>query len=333
MAPRGKSSLSIGIPSLYDEVPLQESLEYVAFKDNLIEQALQKLEIVIPNIRSHILVTAVVTPRTYEKYTSMPKGAWYSFSQAKGTRRPYFKTPIIGLYLASSSTYPGGGVEAVVASGLICASDIEKGRKDAQSEAECELALPSPALKGSRSVEEAIKLRRSVRSFHDQPLTLSDLAQLLWAAQGVTHDQTCRSAPSAGGLYPIDTYVVVERVTGLHAGVYQYNPELHSLKKLLEGSYGQKICKAANSQECVGNAAVTIVLSLPFDRSMKKYGRIGLAYACVEMGCIAENVALQATSLRIGSACIGGVDSDTIQETMELPKENRVICLLPLGKS
>ena len=54
----------------------------------------------------------------------MSEGAIYAFDQSKDTKRPYFKTPIKGLYLASASTFPGGGIEAVVIAGRICANDI-----------------------------------------------------------------------------------------------------------------------------------------------------------------------------------------------------------------
>jgi all-trans-retinol 13,14-reductase len=129
-APKGCASLSKGMHAQYAEVPPIDTPEYKEYKEKLAVQALSSLETVIPGIRDHIIVKDVITPRTLERFTSMPEGALYSFDQSRGTKRPYFKTPIQGLYLASSSTLPGGGVEAVVFSGMICARDIIDHKKN-----------------------------------------------------------------------------------------------------------------------------------------------------------------------------------------------------------
>jgi all-trans-retinol 13,14-reductase len=129
MAPSGCASVSYGVSASYAQTPPIGTVEYEQYKDRLLRSAIEQLGNVIPGIRGHIIVADVITPRTYESYTSMPEGAIYAFDQSKGSNRPYFKTPIIGLYLASASTYPGAGVEAVVASGLICARDIISNKK------------------------------------------------------------------------------------------------------------------------------------------------------------------------------------------------------------
>ncbi len=123
-APHGKASITAGFHAEYADVPPTETPEYEKYKEKFTDEAITKIEKVIPEIRKHIIVTSVATPRTFEQFTSMPEGAIYAFDQSIGSKRPYFKTPIIGLYLASASTLPGAGVEAVVASGFICAQDI-----------------------------------------------------------------------------------------------------------------------------------------------------------------------------------------------------------------
>ena len=123
-APHGKASITVGDLAEYADVPPAGTPEYEKYKEKLTHEAIEKIEKVIPGISKHIIVTNVVTPRTFEQFTSMPEGAIYAFDQSIGSKRPYFKTPIIGLYLASASTLPGAGVEAVVASGLICVRDI-----------------------------------------------------------------------------------------------------------------------------------------------------------------------------------------------------------------
>jgi len=93
-------------------------------KKELAERLIKKAEKIIPDLGKYIIIQDAATPKTFERYTSMPEGAIYAFDQSINTKRPYFKTPIRGLYLASASTFPGGGIEAVVISGIICANDI-----------------------------------------------------------------------------------------------------------------------------------------------------------------------------------------------------------------
>ncbi|MDI6886791.1 MAG: all-trans-retinol 13,14-reductase, partial [archaeon] len=120
----GKASITILTGADYHDFPERETGEYSKKKREFAEVLIQKAEKVIPDLSKHIIVQDATTPKTFERYTSMPEGALYSFDQSIGTKRPYFKTPIKGLYLASASTFPGGGIEAVVISGMICANDI-----------------------------------------------------------------------------------------------------------------------------------------------------------------------------------------------------------------
>jgi all-trans-retinol 13,14-reductase len=129
LAPLGKSVLSVFVASEYATTPEYGTTAYEAYKKEKLEKAIQKVETIIPDFRKHIIVSDVSTPRSFERFTAMPQGALYGFDQSAGAKRPYFKTPIRGLYLASSSTYPGGGVEAVVAAGFICFGDICSGMK------------------------------------------------------------------------------------------------------------------------------------------------------------------------------------------------------------
>lgn len=124
LAPKGKSSLTILTNARYFDFPERGTLEYLKMKKDFAEKLIKKAERVIPNLSEKIIVQDEATPKTFERYTFMPEGAIYSFDQSKGVKRPYFKTPIKGLYLASASTFPGGGIEAVVISGMICANDI-----------------------------------------------------------------------------------------------------------------------------------------------------------------------------------------------------------------
>ena len=124
LAPRGKASVTLLTGANYHDFPERGTKEYFELKRELAERLIKKAEKVIPGLSEHIIVQDAATPKTFEHYTSMPEGAIYAFDQSIKTKRPFFKTPIKGLYLASASTFPGGGIEAVIISGIICANDI-----------------------------------------------------------------------------------------------------------------------------------------------------------------------------------------------------------------
>ncbi len=124
LAPLGNASLSIITGANYYDFPERGTEEYNKKKKELSDVLIEKVSKIIPELEENIVVKDAATPRTFEAYTSMPEGAIYSFDQSIDTKRPYFKSPIEGLYLASASTFPGGGIEAVIISGIICANDI-----------------------------------------------------------------------------------------------------------------------------------------------------------------------------------------------------------------
>ncbi|MDW8011225.1 MAG: NAD(P)/FAD-dependent oxidoreductase, partial [Sulfolobales archaeon] len=124
LAPSGMASITIITLANYYDYPPRGTKEYLKIKKETADALIRKAEKVIPNLSKHIVVRDAATPKTFERYTSMPEGALYSFDQSIETRRPYFKTPIKGLYLVGASTFPDGEVEAAVISGIICANDI-----------------------------------------------------------------------------------------------------------------------------------------------------------------------------------------------------------------
>ena len=113
------------------------------------------------------------------------------------------------------------------------------------------LALPEPHHKGL-SLETAIKKRRSVRKYAGGQLSLPQLSQLLYAAQGITgamYGQPVRAAPSAGALYPFEIYVLAHNIEGLDAGIYHYAVRGHQLELLKTGDYRNRITSAALQQD------------------------------------------------------------------------------------
>ncbi|MCS6785188.1 MAG: SagB/ThcOx family dehydrogenase [Candidatus Caldarchaeum sp.] len=199
------------------------------------------------------------------------------------------------------------------------------------------VALPKPRLDGPLSVEQAIQRRRSRREYRDESLPLSDVSQLLWAAQGVTapHLWTgLRSAPSAGGLYPLETYVVVKNggVEGLAAGVYHYNPHRHHLSLVAEGDYSKPLMSACIDQEWVGAAAFNIVFTAVVERTRVRYGDRAVQYVFQESGHAAENVYLQAESLGLGTVVIGAFIEDEIRRILKVSSDELPVYVMPVGR-
>lgn len=195
------------------------------------------------------------------------------------------------------------------------------------------IGLPAPALRGAVSVEQALAARRSVRDYAAGALTLTQLAQLLWAAQGVTATaQDLRSAPSAGALYPLEVYVAVHEVSGLAAGVYRYLPQTHALQLVVAHSVRAELARAALAQAAVARAPATLVLAAVPARTRAKYGERAARYVQLEAGHAAQNLQLQAVALGLGAVVIGAFDDARLRRTLALRAGEEPLCLLPVGR-
>ena len=194
------------------------------------------------------------------------------------------------------------------------------------------IKLPSPLVAGKTSVESALNKRRSVRQYKNLPISLPDLSQLLWAAQGISGSGGRRTAPSAGALYPLEVYVVAGKVTGLPAGIYSYNPHKHELRRIAEGDSRTELSKAALGQSPIKTAAAVLVLSALHERTTVKYGERGVRYVHMEAGHAAQNVFLQAVSLDLGTVVIGAFQDEQVRAVLHLPEQEQPLCLMPVGK-
>jgi SagB-type dehydrogenase family enzyme len=194
------------------------------------------------------------------------------------------------------------------------------------------IRLPQPHTDGHISVERALKQRRSVRDFSDRALSLEELGQLLWSAQGITHPEGLRTAPSAGALYPLELYVVVGNVTGLSAGVYRYVPNGHNLASILEGDRRANLTRAALGQSWMKQAPAMLVFGAVEARTTRKYSQRGVGYVYIEVGHAAQNVFLQAEALGLGAAVVGAFDDAEVAAILQMPKEEKPLYLMPVGK-
>jgi SagB-type dehydrogenase family enzyme len=192
--------------------------------------------------------------------------------------------------------------------------------------------LPEPKHDSKVSVEKAISERRSIRAFADEALTLADVSQLLWAAQGITDPAGYRTAPSAGALYPLEVYLVSGKVASLPAGIYRYRPHGHELMKLLDGDRRSDLCSAALSQTAIKQAPVSIVVTAVYERTTQKYRDRGIRYVHLEAGHAAQNVCLEAVSLDLGTVVIGAFQDDDIKKLLPLGPSEEPLYLIPVGK-
>lgn len=193
------------------------------------------------------------------------------------------------------------------------------------------IALPKPRLESSYSVEAALANRRSVRSFSDAPISLAELGQLLWAAQGITSDEGYRTAPSAGALYPLEIYAMVGNVDGLAPGIYKYTPRDHSLKTWRSEDRRAALAAAAYDQASVMDNAVVIVLCAVPARTARKYGERSTRYIFMEVGHSAQNVFLQAQSLGLAAVVVGAFSDEAAERVLELPERESLLYLMPVG--
>ncbi len=181
------------------------------------------------------------------------------------------------------------------------------------------VALPLPAEDSTMRFMAAIQARRSQRSYRDVPLSLAELGQLLFAAQGITYPPgELRAAPSAGALYPIELYALVHRVADLQAGAYHYAVQEHALEMVRAGDLSAEISAAALGQGFLGEANVCFILSAIFQRTRWKYRERTYRYVLLEAGHIAQNLCLAATALGLGACPVGAFFDDELNALLEL---------------
>jgi len=195
-----------------------------------------------------------------------------------------------------------------------------------------EVELPEPRHDSGVSIEETLLKRRSVRDYTGEPLTLQEVSQLLWAAQGATGPRGFRTAPSAGATYPLETYVVVGDVGNLTEGVYRYESAEHKLVKVLDGDWRAQLAGAALGQSCIKEGAISIVFTAIYERTTRRYGDRGIRYVHMEVGHAAQNVYLQAVALRLGTVVIGAFRDDQVREILKLPQNEQPLYIMPVGR-
>jgi SagB-type dehydrogenase family enzyme len=197
------------------------------------------------------------------------------------------------------------------------------------------IELPSFEPSRAMSLDQTLKLRKSVREFQPKSISKGQLSYLLWASTGLQRTEDgyeFRTAPSAGALYPIETYVVANNVRTLEAGLYHYSIRNHQLEQLKTGDLRLQIAGAALGQGMCAAAAVVFVWSAIFERCKWKYGQRAYRYIYLDAGHIAENLALAAVSLNLGSCEIGALYDGQANAILGVDgDEESVICMAVVG--
>ncbi len=189
-----------------------------------------------------------------------------------------------------------------------------------------QIKLPDPKYDGTVSVERALKERRSVRSYKDVALSLQDVSQVLWAAQGITEpSRGLRTAPSAKAQYYLTVYLLAGNVTGLKPGMYRYVPAGHTLVPVADGDLKGMLYKTVG-QSPIQKAPAVLLIAGAQDRATNAN------WMYVEAGHAAQNVYLQAVPLGLGTVVMGGFDPEAVRKAINLPAKEKALYIMPVGR-
>ena len=189
-----------------------------------------------------------------------------------------------------------------------------------------EIMLPQPKLESDVSLEETLSNRRSVRSFSSKELSLDQISQILWAAQGITRESTgYRTSPSAGALYPLEIFLLKSD------GLFRYIPDGHKILKLSPDDLRLDLIPGVLFQEFIAEAPVNIIITAVYERTTAKYGDRGIQYVHMEAGHSCQNILLQATALGLGAVPVGAFNDSYIQDLLNLPGDYVPLYVVPVG--
>jgi SagB-type dehydrogenase family enzyme len=199
------------------------------------------------------------------------------------------------------------------------------------------IALPQPGFTGDPDIWKAIHKRRSRRVYRSgEPLTLGELSVLLWATQGITEkygETLFRTAPSAGGLFPIETYLNIRLVEGLEEGIYHFRPGKFDLEFLKKGEFSRSLAEAALGQEIFATAQATFIWSAVLARSKWKYRQRAYRYIYLDAGHICQNLYLAGEAIRLGVCAIGAFFDNDVNEIVGLDgTDETIIYMATVGR-
>ncbi|MFW9986562.1 MAG: SagB/ThcOx family dehydrogenase [Candidatus Odinarchaeota archaeon] len=193
-----------------------------------------------------------------------------------------------------------------------------------------QIQLPEPQTQQGPGLWQLLNQRRSVRKFSSKAMTQEELSQILWATQGVTEPGVpaygemigLRTAPSAGALYPVETYLCINNVIGIDPGLYHYSIENRTLELIIKGDFGEALAKAALDQEMLAKGNVVVIWTAIFERSKWKYRQRAYRYVFLDAGHIGQNLALAAEGLGLGSCQVAAFFDNEVNHLLQVDGEN-----------
>lgn len=200
--------------------------------------------------------------------------------------------------------------------------------------------LTEPKIDGGIPLNEALKERRSIRSFGKDGLSLDEVSQLLWAAQGITDDKGHRTSPSAFEGYPLQVYLLAGNVTGLPLGVYRYSPQGHNLTVIMQGEITEYYNASTNFEDWIKTAPAIFIITGNPDSLKEKANQMSLNITdkhisqdmYLEAGMAAENLLLEVVSLNLGATYTAGFNASEIERLLGLPENEVPIGVIPVGR-
>jgi len=200
------------------------------------------------------------------------------------------------------------------------------------------ISLPKAEITTNVSVEQAIQNRRSVRHYTGESITLQDISQLMWAAQGITDNKTnFRTVPSGGHTYPLEVYILIGKgsVNGLNEGVYRYNPFNNTLEQILKGDVRNQLSQAANEQPWVKEAPVDIIITANYHKMINKYKdeKLSTRFVDMEAGHAGQNIYLEVEARNLATVALGSFKDDQVHKVLNLPLNEKTLYIYPVGHS
>jgi hypothetical protein len=170
------------------------------------------------------------------------------------------------------------------------------------------MTLPSFDKNNPFPLDRALLERKSSRSFAARALSPEEVSRLLWATTGVNREDGHRTTPSGQAKYPIDVLVA------LPGGVYQYEPKEHRLARVIAEDIREKI----PNQEAFKKAAMIALYVINKDRTSR------IEWADLEIGCMGQNLALEAAALGMGSRIVANIKVADVTKMLGL-KESQIL--------
>ncbi len=198
--------------------------------------------------------------------------------------------------------------------------------------------LPKPIFDDKVGFWKIVLNRHSSRQFSESPLTIMDLSMLLYGTMGLNRiyledNYSLRVTPSAGGLFPIETYVAINNVETIDQGIYHYDIQNHALEGLKKGDFKKKMAEACLGQRMAYYSAVNFIWTAIVERSKWKYLQRCYRYIYLDSGHIGQNFYLISEALDLSCCVIGAIFDDEINTLLDIDgKEEFVVYIGVVGK-